>query len=118
MGNVKFQNTRPGISPNMKPRPIAKARMKLSLAVTSAINRASALKPNHTIAHKRIKKIGKKTKNRIARSTAMPGKMVTKLVKNTYLAQKRDVPGKPIVTSTASTEKIHNRGADSATPPI
>lgn len=49
---------------------------------------------------------------------ARPGRVVTMPVKKTYLAQKSDVPGNPIVTSTARIDIIHKSGADRATPPI
>lgn len=75
-------------------------------------------RPNQTIAHRRIKKIGRKTKNRTPSKIPMPGRMGSKLVKKTYLAQNSEVPGNPIVTSTASMEKTHSIGADKAMPPM
>lgn len=62
--------------------------------------------------------MGKNTKNKTAKRLATPGRIVTKLVKNTYFAQNKDVPGKPIVTKTANMENTHSRGADNATPPM
>lgn len=115
---VRFQNTSPGIRPSRKPRPIAKTKIKTSLADRSDITWESERKPNQTIAQSRIKKIGKKAKNRKPKATLRPGSIVIRLVKKTYLAQNKDVPGKPMVISTARTDKIHRRGADRATPPI
>lgn len=80
--------------------------------------RMSDLRPNQIIAHRRIKKIGKKIKNRTPKAIASPGRTVIRLVKNTYLAQNNEVPGNPIVTKTAKTEKTHSNGVERAMPPI
>jgi hypothetical protein len=114
----RFQNTRPGIRPKAKLNPIANDKTKASFELRSAISLVSDFRPNQIIAHRRIKNTGKRTKNKIAKETANPGKVCSKPTKNTYLAQNKEVPGKPIVTKAARTDIIHSMGADVASPPM
>jgi hypothetical protein len=104
--------------PRARPSPIAKERIKASLRFRSTTSLASDLKPNQIIAHSLIKKIGKNARKSRAKAAASPGKVGTKPTKNTYFAQKSEVPGKPMVTNTAKTDKTHVSGAEMATPPI
>jgi hypothetical protein len=104
--------------PRRKPRPTAKVKIKVSLTDKSAMARESDLKPNQTMAQSLMKKIGRKAKNKTPRAALKPGRTVIRLVKKTYLAQNKDVPGNPIVIRTARTDKIHIKGADKAMPPM
>jgi hypothetical protein len=96
---------------------MAKARTEASLRLKSCIREVSILKPNQTMAHSLIKKIGRNTKKRNPKATARPGRVWTNPTKKTYFAQNKDVPGKPIVTRTPRTDISHSDGADKASPP-
>jgi len=63
-----------------------------------------------------MKKIGIKSRKNIIKTTKTKTETDARFVRNKSLAVKRDVPGKPIVTSTAKRLTSQSRGVELAIP--
>ena len=103
--------------------PITKERSMLSKNNKTSREDRSILKlrawvPNQIGTHSLTKKIGMKSKQNNIKIKNNTTETEAKLVRNKSLAVNNEVPGKPIVTSTANKLITHNTGMVFATPDI